>query len=367
MRALSDFNHEHLRDELARQGFPIIHAQRILRAFYRAHGRIDLGAMAVGNALRDWLARNVRPRQSRVLRRHESADGTVKLLVGFDAGGAVETVLMPSHRRDRAAACVSSQVGCSMGCDFCASTRSGFERDLTAGEVVEQFLHTACEAASGGRRISTLVFMGMGEPLLNLDNVVDAIRRIADRSLGAVGYRNITVSTVGIVPGIDRLAELDLGVHLALSLHAPDDATRSSLVPVNRRWRVREIVEAAQRFQQRTGRPVNVEYCMLAGVNDSDEQARLLADLLRGWRAHVNLIPYNAIGAGLSGTVYQRPAPERVERFTELLRERGVVTHVRQTRGDDVSAACGQLRVFSLSPSRGEGRVRGESCARLKR
>jgi 23S rRNA (adenine2503-C2)-methyltransferase len=356
MRTLSDFDLDQLGDEFARQGFPAVHARRILRAFYRSHGEVDLGALTVGNVLRDWLARNMGARQSRVLRRHVSADGTVKLLVGFDPRGAVETVLMPSHRPDRAAACVSSQVGCAMGCDFCASTKEGLARDLSAGEIVEQFLHVAREAAADGRRISSLVFMGMGEPLLNIDSVVEAIHRIADRSLGAVGYRNVSVSTVGIVPGIDRLADADLGVHLALSLHAPDDATRSRLVPANRRWRVREIVEAAQRFQSRTGRPVNVEYCMLAGVNDSDEQARLLAGLLRDWRAHVNLIPYNAIGAGLSGAVYQRPAPERVERFTQLLRDEGVVTHVRQTRGDDVAAACGQLRVFSLSPSRGEGR-----------
>jgi 23S rRNA (adenine2503-C2)-methyltransferase len=347
MGPLSDLSLDQLRDELARQGFPTVHAQRILRAFYRSHGEVDVRSLEVGNVLGDWLATNVPILQSRVLRRHVSGDRTVKLLVGLDAGGAVETVLMPSHRPDRAAACVSSQVGCAMGCDFCASTTGGFERDLECGEIVEQFLHVAREAAADGRRISSLVFMGMGEPLLNLDSVIGAVHRLADRSLGAVGYRNITVSTVGIVPGIDRLAEANLGVHLALSLHAPDDATRARLVPANRRWRVRDIVEAAQRFHRRTGRPVNVEYCMLAGANDSDEQACLLADLLRGWRAHVNLIPYNPIGAGLSGTVYQRPAPERVERFTRLLRDGGVVTHVRQTRGDDVAAACGQLRVIT--------------------
>ncbi len=353
MPSLTDFNLDTLQRELASRAFPPVHARRILRAFYDNHGEVDLDALPIGKSLQRWLREHVRVRQSRVMRRHASADGTVKLLVGFDAGGAVEAVLKPSHRPDRAAACVSSQVGCAMGCDFCASTKNGFERDLSAGEIVEQFLHCAREAASGGRRVASLVFMGMGEPLLNLDAVTGAIARIADRSLGAVGYRNISVSTVGIVPGIERLAQADLGVHLALSLHAPDDATRSRLVPANRRWSVGEILDAAQRFQARTGRPVNVEYCMLAGVNDSDEQARLLADLLRGWRVHVNLIPYNAIGAGLSGTVYQRPAAERIERFTELLREANVVTHVRQTRGDDVAAACGQLRTtlhLPLSP-----------------
>ena len=347
MRSLSDFNLQALRDELASRGYPAVHARRVLRAFYDTHGVADLDALPIGKALQRWLRENVRARQSRVLRRHASADGTVKLLVAFDAGGAVETVFMPSHRPDRAAACVSSQVGCAMGCDFCASTRNGFERDLTAGEIVEQFLHVAREAALDRRRVASLVFMGMGEPLLNLGAVLAAIERIADRSLGAIGYRNVTVSTVGIVPGIDELARADLGVHLALSLHAPDDATRARLVPANRRWKVQDILGAAQRFQERTGRPVNIEYCLLAGVNDGDEQARLLAGLLRGWRVHVNLIPYNAIGAGLSGITYQRPAAERIERFTALLRGDGVVTHVRQARGNDVAAACGQLRVIT--------------------
>jgi 23S rRNA (adenine2503-C2)-methyltransferase len=158
-----------------------------------------------------------------------------------------------------------------------------------------------------------------------------------------MGYRAITVSTVGIVPGIDRLAEVNLGVHLAVSLHAPDDATRSRLVPSNRRWPVADVIAAAKRFQDRTGRPVNIEYCLLDGVNDSDEQAACLASLLRGFRAHVNIIPYNSIGAGMSGATYRRPADQRIERFVEVLTAGGVVAHIRRTRGDDIAAACGQL------------------------
>src|SRR5205814_511592 len=159
--------------------------------------------------------------------------------------GAVETVLMPSHREGVAAGCVSSQIGCAMGCDFCASTKSGLERNLEAGEIVEQFLHLSQAARFSGRKLRTLVYMGMGEPLHNLDNVIESIRRIAHHDMGDLGWRQVTVSTVGIVPGIDQLAAADLNVHLALSLHAPDDETRSKIVPINRRYPVAEIMAAA--------------------------------------------------------------------------------------------------------------------------
>jgi 23S rRNA (adenine2503-C2)-methyltransferase len=183
--------------------------------------------------------------------------------------------------------------------------------------------------------------------MMNLDNVAAAIHRIADGAMGSLGYRQITVSTVGIVPEIDRLATMDLNVHLALSLHAPDDATRSQIVPMNRKYPVADVMAAARRYYDRVEREVNIEYCMLAGVNDSLEQAHVLADLMRGFRAHVNLIPYNSIGAGLSGMTYARPSPERVLAFLDILRDAGVCAHTRTTRGDDVAAACGQLAVMS--------------------
>jgi len=255
---------------------------------------------------------------------------------------------MPSHRPDRAAGCVSSQIGCAMGCDFCASTRRGLERNLEAGEIVEQFLHLKAEARRLGRRLTSLVFMGMGEPMHNLQNVIPAIRRIADPLLGALGWRQVTVSTVGIVPGIDQLAAADLNVHLALSLHAPDDETRSLIVPSNRRYPVAQIMAAAKRFLDRTGRIPTIEYCLLSGVNDSEAHATRLAELMDGFRAHVNLIPYNSIGAGISGAVYRRPEREEIIAFLTTLRSQGVIAHMRDTRGDDVNAACGQLRETAL-------------------
>ena len=346
MEFMADHDRVSLEAQLSRWGLKPAHAAPLLRAFYAASGRVDyaeLDATRFGRGTLATLAAALPLRQSKVRARHASADGTVKLLIDFARGGAAEAVLMPAYRADRAAGCVSSQIGCAMGCDFCASTRHGLHRDLQSGEIVEQFLHLREVAAASGRKLTSLVFMGMGEPLLNLPQVIAAIRRIAGADMGALGWRQITVSTVGVVPGIDALAEADLNVHLAVSLHAPDDATRSRIVPVNRRWGVAAVMAAARRFEARTDRIPTIEYCMLEGVNDSEEQARLLGELMAGFRAHVNLIPYNSIGTGLSGIVYRRPGEETVGRFLQLLREAGVVAHVRRTRGDDVSAACGQL------------------------
>jgi len=342
MPSLADFDRAALATELAAIGCRPVHATVILRQFYQSHGRLNLAAIEIGNLARKHIEQHLLPRRSRIVHETIAADGTTKLLVGFDSG-AVESVMMPGLR-DGVAGCVSSQIGCAMGCDFCASTRGGLERDLDAGEIVEQFLHLKERAAAVGRRLKTLVFMGMGEPLLNYDNVVAAIRRIADPALGGLGWRQVTVSTVGIVPGIDRLAAENLNVHLAVSLHAPDDATRLRLVPMNRRFKVKDVMDAARRFYAASGRIPTVEYCMLAGVNDSDEQADELAGLMQGFRAHVNLIPYNTIGVGLRGVTYARPAEARMKEFIRRLREAGVVAHFRLARGDDVNAACGQLR-----------------------
>ncbi|HEY7088805.1 MAG TPA: 23S rRNA (adenine(2503)-C(2))-methyltransferase RlmN [Tepidisphaeraceae bacterium] len=347
MQTLSDHSIDSLSDALSRNGHNPSNAWRVLREYWRGDGSLDLSTIGIAKSAREWLGQHFIPRHSHVLHRHESVDGTIKLLIGFAGGGAVECVLMPSHRPDRAAVCLSSQIGCAMGCDFCASTKGGLERNLSIGEIVEQFMHLRAEARRQSRRIASLVFMGMGEPMHNLDSVIPAIRLLAAPGLGALGNRAITVSTVGIVPGIDRLAEADVGVHLALSLHAPDDETRSRLIPSNRKWPIADIIAAAKRFQDRCGRPVNIEYCILGDVNDSDEQAKLLAELMCGFRAHVNLIPYNAIGAGLSGAVYRRPDDARIARFAEILRDEKVVVHIRQTRGDDVAAACGQLRLIN--------------------
>ena len=343
MPSMVDHDTHTLAAALTDAGEKPVHARRVLRHFYAAHGSPDYGAIPISRGARR-LVQSLGERPTRIVHRHTAADGTTKLLLALADGATVESVLMPAHRPGVAAACVSSQVGCAMGCDFCASTRGGLQRDLTAGEIADQFVHLKGAAADGGRLLKTLVFMGMGEPLANFASVVAAIDRIANPDLGGLGWRQVTVSTVGLVPAIDRLAAADLNVNLALSLHAPDDDTRGVLVPPNRRWPVAEVMAAARRFLDVTGRTPTVEYCLLAGVNDHAWQADLLADLMAGFRGHVNLIPYNATGPGLRGVTYRRPTRERVAAFLDVLRRRGVVAHARETRGDDVNAACGQLR-----------------------
>lgn len=328
-------------------GYNPTHAARVLRGFYARGG--ELGEVAVeGRRLPVGLLERVRAElpsgAATLAARQVAEDGTVKLLLRLGDGRTVETVLMPDFRGERAAGCVSSQVGCAMGCDFCATTKTGFERNLTAGEIVEQFLALRREALAVGRRLQTIVFMGMGEPLLNLDAVLTAVRRMAENGLGALGWRQVTVSTVGIVPGIDALTATGLNIHLAVSLHAPDDATRAELLPPGRRFAIADILAAADRFQARRGRPVTIQYCLLKGVNDSPAQAELLATVLGERRMHVNLLRYNATGVGLRGRSYEATSDEAAEAFAGVLRERGVVAHFRRSRGPEIDAACGQLR-----------------------
>jgi 23S rRNA (adenine2503-C2)-methyltransferase len=350
--ALCDFDLPSLEAQLRVWGLPAAHGRPLLRWYYDRSGDVDFASLEIpkfGAKLRDLLMEHVPARKSAVRSSHASEDGAVKLLVEFARGGSAEAVLMPAYRADRAACCVSSQIGCAMGCDFCASALNGLQRNLDAGEIVEQFLHLRAVAARMNRRLTSLVFMGMGEPMQNLPAVLAAIGRIAHPLEGALGWRQITVSTVGIVPGIDALADADLNVHLALSLHAADDPTRSRIVPMNRRWNVAAIMSATRRFADRTGRIPTIEYCLLEGVNDSDEHAARLAALMAGFRAHVNLIPYNPIGLGLAGRAYTTPSANRVARFVEILRAARVITHIRRPRGDDVSAACGQLRSLEIA------------------
>lgn len=345
---LSECHLERFARQIADWGFKPSHAARILRAYYQSDGAIEWDRLVVPSGLRNQLRLAVTAQGSELARRQVSDDGTTKLLLRLHDGRTVESVLMPDFRPDRAAGCVSSQVGCAMGCDFCATTRSGFERNLTAGEIVEQFLALRQEARAAGRKLQTVVFMGMGEPLLNLDAVVEAVHRLADNRHGALGWRQITVSTVGIVPGMDALTALGLNIHLAISLHAPDDATRARLIPMGRRYAVGEILAAADRFQARRGRPVTVQYCLLAGVNDSREQARQLASLLGPRRMHVNLLRYNPTGLSLRGVEYAPVSEAVAEGFVTELRACGVVAHFRRSRGPDIDAACGQLRERSV-------------------
>ena len=344
MTALADLEPAALAQQFADWGYKPSHAARVLRAFYEGREIISSSAHGLPQGLVERLRTSFPTSAATLAARQVAADGTTKLLLRLGDGRTVESVLMPDFRSDRAAGCISSQVGCAMGCDFCATTKTGFERNLTAGEIVEQFLALRREASAVGRKLHTVVFMGMGEPMLNLDAVLTAVRRLADNALGALGWRQITVSTVGIVPGIDALTATGLNIHLAVSLHAPDDATRARLLPMGKRFPIADILAAADRFQASRGRPVTIQYCLLAGVNDSIEHARLLAELLGARRMHINLLRYNPTGLSLRGVAYEPSSDETAEAFAAVLRSRKLVAHFRRSRGKDIDAACGQLR-----------------------
>jgi 23S rRNA (adenine2503-C2)-methyltransferase len=270
----------------------------------------------------------------------ESTDGsgaTVKWLFRLDAGAHIETVLM--HYRDRTTACVSTQAGCAMACGFCATGQAGFQRHLTTGEIVEQIVRAARRAGDDGRRLGNVVFMGMGEPLANYDRVWPAVER-AHAGLG-LSARHLTLSTVGLVPGIRRLATEDLPVNLAVSLHAANDGLRDELVPINRRFPLRVLVGACADYLLAKGRRLSFEWALIEGTNDRRTDARELADLARALPlpAHVNLIPLNPTpGYPTRGT-----PPDGVRRFRRWLRDLGVNATVRRNRGTDIDAACGQL------------------------
>lgn len=287
--------------------------------------------------LRDALEEAPEMGRSLELCRQSVADGgdTVKWLWSLQDGLAVETVLM--HYPARSTVCVSSQAGCAMGCGFCATGQAGFGRHLRTGEIVEQVMRAARSCREAGRRLSHIVLMGMGEPLANYPRVIDAVARLHHDA--GISARRITISTVGLVPGIRRLAAEALPVNLAVSLHAATDELRDQLVPANRRWPLPELLGACRDYSERTHRRISFEWALIDRLNDTPEQAGALAGLARPLGAHVNLIPLNPTpGWPAAGT-----PPEGVARFAAELARLGVNATVRQTRGRDIDAACGQL------------------------
>ena len=270
-----------------------------------------------------------------IARRQQSKDGTVKYLFALADGNCIETVIMRYHYG--VTACVSTQVGCRMGCRFCASTQAGRVRNLEAGEIAAQIYAAQKDI---GERISHIVLMGIGEPLDNFDNVMDFLSIISSPDGVNIGMRNISLSTCGVVPMIDKLAEKKLQLTLSISLHAPNDAMRSKMMPVNDAYPVAQLIAACRRYQETTGRRVSFEYSMVRGVNDSPATAKELAALIRGMGAHVNLIPINPV----DGSPYSATDAENVKRFQSLLTDLGVNATVRRRLGSDISAACGQLR-----------------------
>ncbi|HYA75332.1 MAG TPA: 23S rRNA (adenine(2503)-C(2))-methyltransferase RlmN [Burkholderiaceae bacterium] len=351
---LLNFDREALTAWFQTLGEKPFRARQVLRWIHQ-RGASDFAVMSdVAQSLRERLAQCGCVRSAPVLRSGVSADGTRKWLLDVGRGEAVEAVYIPEP--DRATLCISTQAGCAVRCRFCATGMQGFSRNLTTAEIIGQLwmaehelrAHSAEPGRSAkqltadgasARAISNVVLMGMGEPLQNYDALLPALRLMLDDDAYGLSRRRVTVSTSGMVPMIDRLAQ-DCPVALAVSLHAPDDALRDELVPLNRKYPLAELMAACARYLRHAPRDfITFEYIMLAGVNDSDRQARDLLRRIRDVACKVNLIPFNPF----SGSDLRRSDPQRVRDFAAILTDAGVVTTVRRTRGDDIDAACGQL------------------------
>ena len=338
-RGLYDLTLRELETLVTDLGHPAYRARQVWGWAYRQLVRTYAEMTNVPVALREALATAAPMTSLAPVRTLTADDGeTIKTLYRTDDGQLLETVLMLYP--DRATVCVSCQVGCAVGCAFCATGLMGLARNLGAGEMVAQTVGAAREARERGRALNNIVMMGMGEPLQNYVETITFIRIVHDPDGLDIGARRITVSTSGIVPKIDALAAEPLQLNLAVSLHAPNDALRSQLVPINRRYPIAVLMESVDRYIKETGRRVSFEYALMRGINDSDEIAHDLAALLRGRLCHVNIIPLNPVDV----LPYERPDPAGIERFAGILRTAGIPTTVRYSRGLDIDAACGQLR-----------------------
>jgi 23S rRNA (adenine2503-C2)-methyltransferase len=336
---LLDLDRAGLTDFFRAHGEKSFRAAQLMKWIY-GQGVTDFEAMTnISKGLRADLQSCAELRLPVVVSDHLSDDGSRKWLLQLDDGNCIETVYIPEA--ERGTLCVSSQVGCMLNCSFCSTAQQGFNRNLSSGEIIAQLWIAARalgQTVDGERLISNVVMMGMGEPLLNYDNVVRAMGIMLDDFGYGLSKRRITLSTAGVIPAIEQLRE-DCDVSLAVSLHAPDDLLRNQLVPLNKKYPIRELLAACKAYVGEGRRRVTFEYVMLAGVNDSDAHARQLVRCLEGVPAKVNLIPFNPFPE----TRYQRSSGNRIQRFFEILNNAGVVTITRRTRGDDIDAACGQL------------------------
>jgi 23S rRNA (adenine2503-C2)-methyltransferase len=336
-----------LESALAELGYPRFHAGQIFRWIYR-RGVTDAEAMTdLPRELRAALAANFCLTTPTLAQRERSIDGTEKFVLGLRDGRTIESVFIPDT--PAMTFCISTQVGCAMACGFCLTGKMGLVRNLTAGEIVGQ-VRVLVDALAMRDTAFNIVLMGMGEPLHNYDETMKALRILADERGFHVPPRRVTLSTVGLLPALERLAKEAVMPNLAISLHAPTDAQRGALVPINRKYGVAEIIAACKRFPLKKRSRITFEYVLLAGVNDSTEDARRLGRLLAGMKAKVNLIPLNAA----AGIPYDRPSDEAVDLFARSLAEQGMTVSVRKSRGRDIRAACGQLIVEGQKKSAGQ-------------
>jgi 23S rRNA (adenine2503-C2)-methyltransferase len=319
-------------------GLPAFRARQIHTWIYAKYAKSFDEMTDLSKDVRDLLNSRATVALLKIAHLQVSRDGTRKYLFELPDKKYVESVMMSFEDRPSLSACVSSQVGCAVGCTFCATGYLGFKRNLSSQEIIDQVMSIQRDTQ---QRISNVVYMGQGEPLLNTEEVIKSVHTMMD-SVG-IGARHVTVSTSGVIPGIVRLAQEKLQVTLALSLHAPDTVTREEIVPITKKWPIDELVDALNEYYEVTGRRITIEYVLLAGVTDSPEQAKQLAELVRQLHCNINLIPYNPTEA-LDGTVlYDRPSLESQQRFKRIAESSGKTVTIRLERGTDIDAACGQL------------------------
>jgi 23S rRNA (adenine2503-C2)-methyltransferase len=336
-----DLTLDELTDTLRESGHPAYRSKQLYHWAYQQLAASYADMTVLPKAMRDDLAESLPLTHLEPVHEIQTDDGeTLKLLFRTHDGNHIETVLM--FYPDRVTVCVSCQIGCAVGCSFCATGMMGLTRNLTAGEMVGQVVAAARRTQQLDRQLTNIVMMGMGEPFQNYEATMRMARILNDPEGMKFGARRITVSTSGLVPFIDKLAADPLQVKLAISLHAPNNRLRDTLVPLNRRWKVKELIDACRRYVDTTGRRISFEYCLIKNVNDSDQTARELAALLRGLLCHVNIIPLNPTPAEPS---YERPSEARIQRFAQIVNDAGIPTSVRYSRGVDIAAACGQLRI----------------------
>jgi 23S rRNA (adenine2503-C2)-methyltransferase len=336
--ALLDQSPDTLRAWFADHGQPALRVRQVRRWVLAGRAESFEQMSDLPRELRAALARHFTPLGTRVERHLQASDDTHKLLLKLHDGRMIECVLI--QEPPRRTACISTQVGCGMGCVFCASGLNGLVRNLTAGEILEQLVRLRNLTPAPDGRLSNVVVMGMGEPLANLDNLLEALDAAGHKDGLGIGARHITISTVGLPAKIRKLADAGKQYHLAVSLHAPNDLLRTRIVPTNDKTGIAEILAAADYFFDTTGRQVTYEYVLLGGLNDGVREARELATLLQGRKAHVNLIPFNDV----EGLPYTRPTPEAQAAFIDTLKRAGLSVKVRKRKGSEIDAACGQLR-----------------------
>lgn len=341
MKNIKDYDLEDLKQELILIGEKGFRAEQIFKWLYQEKVKSFDEMTNLSLELREKLKNNYTICNYNILKKLESSDGTKKYLFDILDGNIIESVLMEYHYGK--SVCVSSQVGCKMGCKFCASTGIPFVRNLTAGEIVEQIL--AIEQDTGDK-ISNIVFMGIGEPLDNYDNVIKAIRILNNPKGLGIGARHISVSTSGLVPRIYDLAKENIQCTLSVSLHASNNEKRSSMMPVNNRYSVEELIKACKEYIAMTNKRISFEYALAKDNNDNMQDAKELANLLKGMLCHVNLIPINKIENGK----FTKSSNENIIKFRDYLNDHGIVATIRRELGSDIEAACGQLRRKNLNP-----------------